>query len=295
MVGSRLVHAQPVSIRLATWNVWWRFEGWAARRPAIAETVRRADPDILCIQEAWAVEGATIADDLGFEHRLWAPSPRSERWQRRLGDDSVEIGELILSRWPIIASAIAELPDDPQDEGRCAALAQIATPEGPVIVVTTHLASAAHLSALRCAQVEAIWHFIAEHDALQRNCLVLTGDFNAEPDSDEIRRLCGHKTAPVIGGRILLDAWLWAAPELGEGDTWSRENGHIAATGSPSARIDYLFVEATAGIRVTEVGRLGDQPIDGVWPSDHFGVRMNLTVPRLLSQRQGGPQAWPSG
>jgi len=62
-----------VPIRVATWNVWWRFGDWAARRLAIVETLRPADPDILCIQEAWAVEGSTIADDLGFEHRLWAP------------------------------------------------------------------------------------------------------------------------------------------------------------------------------------------------------------------------------
>ncbi|MDQ4038733.1 MAG: endonuclease/exonuclease/phosphatase family protein [Actinomycetota bacterium] len=266
-------------IHVATWNVWWRFGDWIARRPAIVETLRRADPDILCLQEAWAVQGSTIADDLGFTHRLWAPSPRSQRWQRRLGDASIEIGELILSRWPITASAIAELPEHPEDEGRIAALAQIETPQGPVIAVTTHLASPAHLSELRCTQVEAIWHFLAEHDSLERNCLFLTGDFNAEPDSDEIRKLCGHKTAPVINGRILLDAWLWAAPDLGVGNTWSRENGHIAVTGSPSARIDYLFVEATTGIRVTEVSRLGDQPIDGVWASDHFGVQMNLTIP----------------
>lgn len=270
-------------INVATWNVWWRFGDRAARRPAIAETLLRAAPDIVCIQEAWAADGANLADDLGYAHRLWAPSPRSERWQRRLGDDSIEIGELILSRWPITASAITDLPEHAQDAGRVAALAQITTPDGPVIIVTTHLASAAHMSALRYSQVEAIWRFIAEHDALERNCLVLTGDFNAEPDSDEIRRLCGHKTAPVIGGRILLDAWLWAASELGAGNTWSRENGHIATTGSPSARIDYLLVEATAGIGVTDVRRFGDEAIDGTWPSDHFGVRMTLTVPGAAS------------
>lgn len=250
------------------------------RSPAIVETLRRADPDILCLQEAWAAEGSTIADELGFKHHLWAPSPRSERWQRRLGENSIEIGELILSRWPITASAITELPEHAEDAGCIAALAQISTPEGAVIAVTTHLASPAHLSALRGAQVEAIWHFLAEQDDLERNCLFLTGDFNAEPDSDEIRKLCGHKTAPVVGSRILLDAWLWAAPELGAGNTWSRKNGHIAVTGSPSARIDYLLVEATTGIRVTEVARLGDQPIEGIWPSDHFGVQMNMTVPR---------------
>ena len=119
--------------------------------------------------------------------------PYEERWQRRLGDDSIEFGELILSRWPITASAIADLPEHAEDTGRVAALAQIATPDGPVIIVTTHLAPAAHMSALRYSQVEAIWRFIAEHNALERNCLVLPGDFKAEPDSDEIRRLCGHR------------------------------------------------------------------------------------------------------
>ena len=67
----------------------------------------------------------------------------------------------------------------------------------------------------------------------------------------------------MIGSRILLDAWLSAAPELGSGNTWSRENGHIVTTGSPSARIDYLLVEATAGIRVTDVRRFDDEAIDG--------------------------------
>ena len=42
----------PMPIHVATWNVWWRFGDWAARRPAIVETLRRAEPDILCIQEA---------------------------------------------------------------------------------------------------------------------------------------------------------------------------------------------------------------------------------------------------
>lgn len=266
-------------IRVATWNVWWRFGDWAARRPAIVSTVRDCNADILCLQEAWSVAGSTIGDDLGYPYQLWAPSPRSQRWQRRLGDESIEIGELILSRWPITHSAIAELPSHEDDEGRLVALAQIATADGPVIALTTHLASPAHLSTLRCAQVEAIWQVIAAHDHLERRALVLTGDFNAEADSDEIRKLCGHKTAPVIERRLLLDAWLWAAPELGQGNTWSRENGHIASTGSPSARIDYVFVEAVSGIRVDEVSRFGDWPVSGTWPSDHFGVRMTLTVP----------------
>ncbi|MBA3798780.1 MAG: hypothetical protein H0X18_06730 [Geodermatophilaceae bacterium] len=60
-------------IPVATWNVWWRFGDWAARRLAIVETVRPADPDILCIQEGVGGRRIDHRRHLGFEHRLWAP------------------------------------------------------------------------------------------------------------------------------------------------------------------------------------------------------------------------------
>jgi endonuclease/exonuclease/phosphatase family metal-dependent hydrolase len=66
---------------------------------------------------------------------------------------------------------------------------------------------------------------------------ILTGDLNAEPDSDEVRLLSGHKTAPAVPGQVFVDAWLYADPSA-RGCTWDRTNPAVDATGEPNARID---------------------------------------------------------
>lgn len=49
-----------------------------------------------------------------------------------------------------------------------------------------------------------------------------------------------------------------------------------------SRRIDYVLVRAGqhgALLRVLSCDRVLDQPVDGVWASDHFGVTADLAVP----------------
>jgi endonuclease/exonuclease/phosphatase family metal-dependent hydrolase len=44
-------------MRVLTWNLWWRFGPWEDRQPAIEAEFRRVDPDIVFLQEMWAVDG----------------------------------------------------------------------------------------------------------------------------------------------------------------------------------------------------------------------------------------------
>lgn len=109
-------------------------------------------------------------------------------------------------------------------------------------------------------------------------------DMNAEPDSDEVRLLCGHKTAPVRDRFVLVDAWRYAA-EGAVPWTWDRENPHVAATMEPSSRIDYVLVapphEGRRG-HVRAVRRIGEAPVRGVWASDHAGVLAQLATRRAV-------------
>ena len=55
------MHIEPADLidtrlRVATWNVWWRFGPWEERQPAIAETLRRIDADVIALQEVWDVD-----------------------------------------------------------------------------------------------------------------------------------------------------------------------------------------------------------------------------------------------
>jgi endonuclease/exonuclease/phosphatase family metal-dependent hydrolase len=111
---------------------------------------------------------------------------------------------------------------------------------------------------------------------------MLGGDFNAAPDTDEIRFLCGKHT---LAGRRThwQDAYAVASPSM-TGWTWARRNPSTEwlAWLDRDRRIDYLFVSterADGRARVHEarvvLDRAGE---DGVYPSDHFGVLAEVQV-----------------
>ena len=155
----------------------------------------------------------------------------------------------------------------------------VEAPDGGLPVTTTQLSSAPWDSATRCAQVRALVGLLADRER-EAYPIVLLGDMNAEPDSDEVRLLCGHKTAPVRERFVLVDAWRYAAAGAVPW-TWDRENPHVAATMEPSARIDYVLVapphEGRRG-HVLAVRRIGEAPVRGVCASDHAGVLAELAA-----------------
>lgn len=145
---------------------------------------------------------------------------------------------------------------------------------------TTHLSSPAHDSALRCEQVRALARFVADHRGDGPVPPVLTGDFKAEPDSDEIRLMSGYKTAPVVPGQVLIDAWRYADPAA-PSVTRDAANPFAAEYFEPSARIDCLWVgmPGPGGLGyVRSVRRVGDTPVGGVWPSGHAAVLADLAL-----------------
>jgi endonuclease/exonuclease/phosphatase family metal-dependent hydrolase len=262
-------------IRVGTWNLWWRFGAWERRCRTIARVLELVDADVLGLQEVWSTERENQAEALAAQlgmHFVWAPSPSPERWQERIGDGTVAVGTAILSRWPLVDHDVRAL----QGADMPALHAVVDTPTGRLPVFTVHLDSAPGASSLRCRQVAALAAFVAEKGDGDLPA-VITGDFNAEPDSDEIRLLEGHKTAPAVPGQVFVDAWRFA--DAGSPDaTWDSCNPHAAALGFPDSRIDYVFVgmPASGRGRVLGVRRFGAAPVDGVWASDHFGVLAHI-------------------
>ncbi|QOV37696.1 endonuclease/exonuclease/phosphatase family protein [Streptomyces ferrugineus] len=269
-------------MRVVTWNVWWRFGPWEDRQKALLAALRELRPDVVGLQEVWAADGENqarwLAGELGM-HWAWAPSPAPERWRRRIGDPAVDIGNAVLSRWPVTAQRTLRLPAPSDvDDGRLALYTRLATPSYDIPFFTTHLTSAPHASAVRCRQVTALAEFVAENRGDSPFPAVVTGDFNAWPDSDEIRLFGGCRTAPPVPGQVFFDAWEYADPAA-PWATWDAVNPHVAAGFSPSARIDYIHVgpPGPGGLgHVRAVRRAGDGPVDGVWPSDHAAVVAEL-------------------
>jgi endonuclease/exonuclease/phosphatase family metal-dependent hydrolase len=143
-------------------------------------------------------------------------------------------------------------------------------------VITTHLNWRLDHSTVRQAQVRHLAEIIAPLDQSGLPA-VLCGDFNAVPESDEIRMLTGLTTPPVPG-LVFHDAWV-VAGDGSAGHTWHHLNPHAAREHLGRARIDYLFVrwhpDRPGPIQQTSVihGHYGN-----AWASDHAGLAATLTI-----------------
>jgi len=260
-------------MRVLTWNLWWKFGPWEDRQPAIAAELGAVAPDIALFQEVWATEGedqATIlAEDCGLE------VVRS----RRPDGEAHRFGNAILSRWPIEHLETVVLPaPEGKPSHRSAMAARVMTPSGPWVVVVTHLAWQYNESELRERQLDEVTALARRHRSDDENAppVVLAGDLNAQPESDEIRRLTGL-SRPYGDGTVFTDCW--AAVGEGDGHTWSRDNPNSAEALWPRRRLDYVLV---AWPRPKPLGNplaaslVGVDPHDGVVGSDHYGVLVEL-------------------
>ena len=255
-------------MRVMTWNVWGRFGPWERRTAGILNVIADVMPDVVLLQESWVdaagVQQCTVLGEaLGMNHHCCS------------GADML-FGEwgpanALLSRWPIAEHRITELPAlDPIGWGGLALRALIDGPRGQLLVYCVALdwppaASLARQHALRHLAGEVI----ADTTAFNAPVIV-GGDFNAAPGSDELRMLTGERE-PAHPGFVLFDAWDSADP----GATWSRTNPWTVPTLLPDRRIDYLLTgwphRGGVGSTVSS-GLAGTQPVDGAVPSDHYAV-----------------------
>ncbi|WP_200308723.1 endonuclease/exonuclease/phosphatase family protein [Streptomyces adelaidensis] len=287
-------------MRVMTWNLWWRFGPWQERQKAILAVLRELRPDVVGLQEVWEQDGESLAGWLAGElgmHATWGSYGDAEAWQRRIGDPGVGIGNAVLSRWPVLERESIALPTGEGHRGRGALYALIDAPGHPVPFFTTHLSSATDGSTLRCHQVTTLARFVARHRGGTPFPAVVTGDFNAWPDSDEVRLFGGYRTAPAVPGQCLFDVWEYAEPGAPSA-TWDKTNPYVAATFGPSVRIDYIHVgpPGPGGLgHVRAVRRAGDGPPveGGVWPSDHAAVVADLAETGVGVGAETSPNARP--
>lgn len=258
-------------LRVLSWNLWWRLGPWQKRQPAIIETLRHIDADVMGIQEIWDDgtdnQAAIIAADLGYQYV----------YESRLDLEGVRFGNAIVSRWPITAHEMRPLPaPEDREELRTVLRADIDGPHGPIQLFTTHLNWRFDESHIRQDQVRAIATFVAESPSRSYPA-ILCGDFNADPDSDEIRMLTGKSASPV-DRMVFHDAWL-VAGDGSAGMTWTNANPYARLDLEPDRRIDYMMVgwpKAGGAGHVVDCQLVGSGPIGGVHPSDHLGVVAEL-------------------
>jgi len=276
------------TLRVLTWNVWGRHGAHEDRQRAIIAVLRAEDPDVVFLQETWAdqatdaspgvVQARQIADALGGYQIVTADGPWfSGRW----------LGNAVLSRFPVVRSQVRPLPRlDGGAPYRQAVIAHLDTPWGHWPVLSTHFEHRFDDTQARQLHAETLLRIVHDvrGDTPAKSLPVIIGaDLNAVPDSDELHMLTGRKIG--VSGVVLSDVWehVGDGGRLGtEGHTWRADNPHTANSAWPNRRLDYVLVSwprsRPAGNPVRS-WLAGLHAVDGVHPSDHAALVVDLAVP----------------
>ena len=209
----------PGTLRFLTLNLWGENGPWQGRISLLLDSVGALEPDVIGLQEVREAPGRVpnhageIARRLGWNH-VFAPS---SAW------GGGHEGLAIVSRFPIGAHEAQPLPHSIDTEGRIILSARIdARRWSPFWVHTTHLSYREAEGRKREDQVLFIDKVVAAH--ANDNVQVVMGDFNAVPDSDEIRWLSGMTT--LDGRRVAYqDAWARANVVGSGGTSWPGSPG----------------------------------------------------------------------
>ena len=260
------------TIRVVTWNVWGRYGAdCEARQAALEQTLEQTAPDLVCLVEAWRQGDSTqpgrVAARLGLAHHRFVGEWEQEDWVSGIG---------FVSRWPMTEPRRRPLrAEDGSGFGEAVHVA-VAGERGSIQLFAVMLDYPLDASALRQHQVRQLVQFIAD-TASRRDLVVVCGDFNAGPDSDEIRMLTG-RSAPAAPGMVFYDAWE-VAGDGSAGFTWSNRNPLAAIGLYPDRRFDYIFsawprrggVGHPTGCSLLGVRAPGEQQV-----SDHYGLAADL-------------------
>lgn len=264
-------------VRVATLNLWGRHGDWEKRRPVLVDGLRATRPDVVAFQEAVVIDGYDqVADLLGAGYHIAHHGGRTENGS----------GLSIASRWPLGKVRERATRVTPRVGPGEMAVAEILAPHGlgRTLLFAHHNASW-QLGFERERELQAaaasrlVEGLLAE---LGASHVVLAGDFNAAPDSAGVRFWTGRQS---LGDTSVCyrDAWETVHPEE-PGHTFSPRNPLVAEgewTLEPGRRIDYLMVRCGdygPTLDIVSCELIFDEPVGGVWASDHFGVVSDLSA-----------------
>jgi endonuclease/exonuclease/phosphatase family metal-dependent hydrolase len=256
-------------MRVMVWNVRGRFGGnWREREESISATLGTYRPDVLGLVESWSGEGTDqpqrLAAPCGL-HAAWAPS--SSPPIGYADQPGIDCGVGLLSRWPIVAVASHSLPN-PEKGGPVpvALLATLDHPRGPLHVIVSGSEPDERYAGDRSAQCRELAAIATDERLDGALPVLLLADLNATTDQPPL--------APLLDSMV--DLWSAAGADPGAVPSTPGDRPHLL-----DRRIDHVFARpGRLGAHVPVRGAFvaGDRPFEGVYPSNHRAVGVDLDL-----------------
>lgn len=289
----------PSTVRIATWNLLHTaVHNYEERLLEAVAQIKQINPDVLLVQEALFQKDRHDAILSISQECHLAIASRAEMIETHKKPASpngvglqVHVG--VLTRFPVLENNSVPLEATPLSEPE-AALSVMRQPSGNLLIAcSAHLAWGGAAESYRYAQARQIDAAITEasksYIAAGENIVaVVGGDFNAVPESRTLRWLRGLDPGPGKHDTYWVDAWIAGGGE-GAGFTSRPDNPHAHHTArrvgisrperNPYRRIDYILVRDWVHGRPGDplrAGTFGEEPLTGVFASDHLGVWADL-------------------
>lgn len=267
-------------VRILTLNLWGRNGTWADRRRVLIEGFRALQPDLVALQEVIKTgEYDQVID-------LFGPGWSIAHQQ---GRDAEGMGISIASRWPLGAVQELDLHVTPRTSnfpcGTLIAEVFAPAPVGSLLFVNHFPNWQLDFEYERELQAVLAARAVEELARLSGLHVILGGDLDADSDATSIRFWCGRQSLDGMSV-CYRDAWESLHPHE-PGHTFTPENPLMAHANWdwPFRRIDYLFVRCGEHggptLKIASCQRIFDEPVNGLWASDHFGLVADLAAPEL--------------
>jgi endonuclease/exonuclease/phosphatase family metal-dependent hydrolase len=275
----------PNVLRVLTMNLWQRYGAWADRRSVLIHGIRALQPDLVAFAESIKTdEYDQVVDLLGPGFNVAHSKAR----------DPNGMGISIASRWLLEEVQEVDLNVTPRTAGfPCSTLvAQVIAPDpvGPLLFVNHFPNWQLNFEHERELQAVAAARFVEERIGQSNQQVVMVGDLDADPNAASIRFWSGRQSLSDMSV-CYRDAWESARRE-DLGHTFTIRNplvrdGEVKGMRPfrdwPFRRIDYIFLRFGAhggnALDIAACELAFDEPINGVWASDHFGLVADLTKP----------------
>ena len=225
---------------------------WAKRRPLIAEILKSENPDIVAFQAVCTLEDSKnqadqLAEDLGFEYRIFCPASRNH--------DGRQDGNAVISRFPVSECnhLLLSLNQSTDTVQRLVQKTVLSINEQKL-----HLYNA-HFSWVKEQTIENLKEAIGFLNVPDEKA-ILVGDFNSPPEDKVLEHLKEQGWS---------DLWEFHHPE---------KDGFTFESDKPFTRIDYAWANKNLAGKSSEIRIVSGEKGTGIRLSDHKGISVTMKI-----------------
>jgi endonuclease/exonuclease/phosphatase family metal-dependent hydrolase len=261
--------------KVVTINILFDMKCWKPRSKFLVEELKTVNADLIGVQEVNIQEqtGHWLAEQLNMSYVYLVP------FQEKPYKLGPEYGIAILSRYPFILQEQLDL----QAQGRLAQFVKVSINNQDLVFCNGHYYWQPGAASARMQQFKLLIDWLSKLYSLP---VIAVGDFNATPDTPEIKFMRDHFTSAYAAHHGYEPEYTCPTPLIKTKNNLTRTIGRRVINVLTNRNIspwrgtlDYIFINQHIQLHNCELILTNSVPNNQqIYPSDHFGIAAELTI-----------------